>query len=48
MERTAPLRVPGTAIYMTSHPNGIPHALQQNLKHNRVIHERSLFLTVEI
>jgi len=41
-------RVPGTAIYMTSQPNGIPHALQQNLKHNRVVHERSLFLTVAI
>ena len=41
-------RVPGTAVYMTSQPDGIPHALQQNIKHNRVVHERSLFLRVAI
>jgi KUP system potassium uptake protein len=41
-------RVPGTAVYMTSQPEGIPHALQQNMKHNRVVHERSLFLRVAI
>jgi KUP system potassium uptake protein len=41
-------RVPGTAVYMTSQPDGIPQALQQNMKHNRVIHERSLFLRVAI
>jgi KUP system potassium uptake protein len=41
-------RVPGTAVYMTSQPKGIPHALQQNMKHNQVVHERSLFLTVAI
>ena len=41
-------RVRGTAVYMTSQPDGIPHALQQNIKHNRVVHERSLFLRVAI
>ena len=41
-------RVPGTAVYMTSQPDGIPQALQQNIKHNRVVHERSLFLRVAI
>ncbi len=33
---------------MTSQPDGIPHALLHNLKHNKVLHERSLFLTVAI
>jgi KUP system potassium uptake protein len=41
-------RVPGTAVYMTSQPHGIPQALQQNVKHNRVVHERSLFVRVAI
>jgi KUP system potassium uptake protein len=41
-------RVPGTAVFLTSQPEGVPHALQQNLKHNRVLHERSLFVRVDI
>ncbi|MGZ8998144.1 MAG: potassium transporter Kup, partial [Allosphingosinicella sp.] len=41
-------RVPGTAIFLTSQAVGIPYALQQNLKHNKVIHERCLFVTVAI
>ena len=41
-------RVPGTAVFMTSQPTGIPHALLHNLKHNKVIHERSVLLTVAI
>ena len=38
----------GTAVYLTSQPDGVPLALQQNIKHNQVIHERSLFLRVAI
>jgi KUP system potassium uptake protein len=41
-------RVPGTAVYMTSQPDGIPQALQQNMQHNRVVHERSVFLRVAV
>ncbi|HEX8625355.1 MAG TPA: potassium transporter Kup [Allosphingosinicella sp.] len=41
-------RVPGTAIFMTSQADGVPHALLHNLKHNRVLHERSIFLKVAI
>jgi KUP system potassium uptake protein len=41
-------RVAGTAVYMTSQPDGIPQALQQNMKHNRVVHERSLFVRVAV
>ncbi len=41
-----PVRVKGTAIYMTSNPKqGVPAALVNNLRHNKVIHERIIFLT---
>jgi len=42
-----PLRVPGTAIFLTANQDGVPHALLHNLKHNKVLHERNLVLTVE-
>ena len=42
-----PVRVPGTAIFMTADPGVVPHALLHNLKHNKVLHERNVFLTVE-
>jgi KUP system potassium uptake protein len=41
-------RVPGTAVFMTSSPDGVPHALLHNLKHNKVLHERVVLLTVKI
>jgi KUP system potassium uptake protein len=41
-------RVPGTAVFLTAHADGVPHALLHNLKHNKVIHERVVFLTVFI
>jgi KUP system potassium uptake protein len=41
-------QVPGTAIFMTSQADGVPHALLHNLKHNKVLHERSIFLKVAI
>jgi KUP system potassium uptake protein len=39
-------RVPGTAVFLSGTTSGVPHALLHNLKHNRVIHERVIFLTV--
>ncbi len=42
-----PLRVPGTAVFLTASPEGVPHALLHNLKHNKVLHERNTMLTVE-
>ena len=42
-----PVRVPGTAIFMTAQKGVVPHALLHNLKHNKVLHERNVFLTVE-
>ena len=41
-------RVPGTAVFMTSSASGVPHALLHNLKHNKVLHERVILLTVKI
>jgi KUP system potassium uptake protein len=41
-----PVRVPGTAIFMTAQTGVVPHALLHNLKHNKVLHERNVFLTV--
>ncbi|MGE5563721.1 MAG: potassium transporter Kup [Bacillota bacterium] len=41
-------RVPGTAVFMTSSSSGVPHALLHNLKHNKVLHERVVLLTVRI
>jgi len=41
-------RVPGTAVFMTSASDGVPHALLHNLKHNKVLHERVVLLTVMI
>ena len=42
----APHRAPGTAIFLTSDPDMTPVALMHNLKHNKVLHERNVILTV--
>ena len=42
-----PVRVPGTAVFLTADPSVVPHALMHNLKHNKVLHERNVFLHVE-
>jgi KUP system potassium uptake protein len=41
-------RVSGTAVFMTSSADGVPHALLHNLKHNKVLHERIILLTIKI
>jgi KUP system potassium uptake protein len=46
IESAAPLRVPGTAVYLTRDPNLVPHALVLNLQHNKVLHERLVFLAM--
>jgi KUP system potassium uptake protein len=43
-----PVRVPGTAIYLRGETDGVPHAMLHNLSHNKVLHERVVFLTVHI
>ncbi len=45
IEKNQPYRVPGTAIYMTGTPNGVPPALLHNFKHNKVLHEQVALLT---
>jgi len=44
----APPRVPGTAVFLTATPDVAPHALLHNLYHNKVLHERVVFLTVTV
>ena len=46
--RNPPTRVSGTAVFLTSTPGSVPHALLHNLAHNKVLHERVVFLTVVI
>ncbi|MBB3763531.1 potassium transporter Kup [Sphingomicrobium lutaoense] len=42
------LRVPGTAVFLTTSTAGVPPSLLHNLKHNKVLHERTFLLTVKI
>jgi KUP system potassium uptake protein len=42
----SPTRVDGTAIFLSADPDGVPHSLLNNLMHNRVLHTRVVFLTV--
>lgn len=47
MERNRKVpRVPGVALFMTANPEGTPIALLHNLKHNKVIHEHNVILTI--
>ncbi len=41
-----PLRVPGTAVFLSAEPGATPFALLHNLKHNKVLHEQNLFVSV--
>ncbi len=41
-----PMRVPGTAVFLTASCEGVPHALLHNLAHNKVLHEKVVFLTI--
>ena len=47
LERKPPLRVPGTAVFLTSTPDSAPTALMHSLKHYKVLHERNVILTIE-
>jgi KUP system potassium uptake protein len=41
-----PVRVDGTAVFLSAQPGTVPNALLHNLKHNKVLHEHNLFVTV--
>lgn len=47
IEEFPPQEVAGTAIYMVSDPYSVPKALLHNLKHNKILHERNVLLTVK-
>ena len=46
MSRRQPPRVPGTAVFMTSDPGGVPVVLLHHLKHNKVLHEKVIIMSV--
>jgi KUP system potassium uptake protein len=46
VETIQPVRVPGTAVFMTAQPTGTPPALAHNLRYNKVLHEHVIVLTV--
>ncbi len=46
LKARAPHRAPGTAIFLTSDPDTAPVALMHNLKHNKVLHEKNIILSV--
>lgn len=41
-------RVPGTAVFLTTNPDGVPHALLHSLKHYKALHERVVLTTVTV
>ncbi len=43
---TPPTRVEGTAVFLTAEPGTVPNAMLHNLKHNKVLHQNNLFVTV--
>ena len=47
LEKRPPHIVPGTAIFLTSDPDFVPTSLMHNLKHNKVLHQNNVILTVE-
>jgi KUP system potassium uptake protein len=47
LDAKPPHRVPGTAVFLTGDPESAPTSLMHNLKHNRVLHERNIILTIK-
>ena len=47
LEKKPPVRVPGTAVFLTSDPASAPTALMHSLKHYKVLHEKNVILTIE-
>jgi KUP system potassium uptake protein len=48
LEKKPPMRVPGTAVFLTSTPDSAPTALMHSLKHYKVLHEHNVILTIEV
>jgi KUP system potassium uptake protein len=47
LEKRSPERVRGTAVFLTGMPDSVPTALLHNLKHNKILHERNVILSIE-
>ncbi|HKN08448.1 MAG TPA: potassium transporter Kup, partial [Pseudomonadota bacterium] len=47
LEKKPPIRVPGTAVFLTSTPDCAPTALMHSLKHYKVLHQHNVILTIE-
>jgi KUP system potassium uptake protein len=47
LEKKPPMRVPGSAVFLTSDPSSAPTALMHSLKHYKVLHEKNVILTIE-
>jgi KUP system potassium uptake protein len=47
LDAKPPHRVPGTAVFLTADPDSAPTSLMHNLKHNRVLHERNIILSIK-
>ncbi len=46
LQKSKPVRVPGTAVFLSNDPTSAPSSLMHNLKHNKVLHERVVLLNV--
>ena len=46
LAKSKPVRVPGTAVFLTNDPNSAPSSFMHNLKHNKVVHERVVMMCV--
>jgi KUP system potassium uptake protein len=46
LEKAKPAKVPGTAVYLTGHPDSVPLPLIDNVRHNHAIHERVILLSL--
>ena len=48
LQKSQPMSVPGTAVFLTQDPDTAPSALLHNLKHNRVLHNQNFIVTVQV
>jgi KUP system potassium uptake protein len=48
LQKSKPVRVPGTAVFLSNDPTSAPSSLMHNLKHNKVLHERVVLLNVRV
>lgn len=47
LQKKSIYRVPGTAVFMTSHADSVPTAMMHNIKHNKILHQRNLIVCLE-